>query len=343
MLERKNERELVSPLFQALMIVVSGLILIVAFFLRVDSFKAKDEPVVLSHISPASLREFGGFPLPLRVGLRIDRFQEFDVIKNLFQFSGNLWFEFDAGALPIEFLNNFKFEQSKLISRSDPDIQIIGNKQKVLYAIEVSFRSGLSFSDFPVDDHRVDLILTLPFVSTEEILLEALTTDFIFQDKLSSFGWGHVGHAAQQGYRQSTLSEQSSRGSIAQPVVNFSLFVERYGTRSLLAVLLPIFLIYYMIFFALSVEINASVTLVLGCITGLLAYRYVIEQLSPKSGDLMLSDYLFFLLLGATLLIFLLNKIDVFMINLSRQKKKLGIAVIHGITVSTALYLLFIL
>lgn len=342
MQERKTKRKLISPLFQALMIALSGIIIALAFFLRIESFKTNDEPVVLEYISPSSLREFGGFPLLLQVGLQIDRFQEFDVIKNSFHFSGNLWFDFDAGALPIEFLNNFKFEQGTLIARSDPDIRISGTRQKVLYAIEVAYKSGLIFSDFPVDDHRVDLVLTLPFVSTEEILLEALTTDFIFQGKLTTFGWNTIGRAAKAGYRQINLSEQSETAFIAQPVVNFSLNVERYGIRSVLAVLLPIFLIYYLIFFALSVETTSSITTVLGCITGLLAYRYVIEQLSPKTGDLMLSDYLFFLLLGAAILVFLLNNIDVFAANVSRHKKKVGIVLIHCFTVVTTLYLLFL-
>lgn len=340
-MKQKSSREIISPLFQASFITLSAIIIISAFIIRVNMFKSEDEPVVLEYISPHNFRLFGGFPLAVKVGLQIDRFHEFSTIKNQFQFAGHLWFEYPAGALPTDFFDNFKFERGTILSRSSPEISVSGNKQRIIYALEASFGSNLIFSDFPVDDHQIDLVLTLPFASIGEVSLEALVTDFIFEDKLLHFGWSQIGRAVEQGYRQTRLSDQQNQLTIQQPTVTFSLKVERYGIRSLIAILLPIFLIYYLIFFALSVETSSSVTVTLGCITGLLAYRYVIEQLSPQSGDLMLSDFLFFLLLAGAISVFLLNKIDIFFLKLSVLKKKIGVVLIHSVTSLTTLYLLF--
>jgi hypothetical protein len=93
-------------------------------------------------------------------------------------------------------------------------------------------------------------------------------------------------------------------------------------------------------FFALSVETAPSVTITLGGITGTLAYRYVIEQLSPVTGELMLSDHFFFLLLTSSLLVFLLNKIDLFVMHLSLNTKRIAILGIHLFTISASIYLL---
>ncbi len=91
------KREGVSPLFQTLLILGSSFILVTGFYLRGTFFRTADEPIVHQTITPDTLKKFGGFPEYISVGLHIDRFQDFDVTKNLFQFTGNLWFEFKRG------------------------------------------------------------------------------------------------------------------------------------------------------------------------------------------------------------------------------------------------------
>ncbi len=95
-----------------------------------------------------------------------------------------------------------------------------------------------------------------------------------------------------------------------------------------------------MIFYCLSVEAAPSVAVSLGGITGILAYRYVIEQMSPPTGDLMLSDHFFFLILTSAMLVFLLNKLDLFVMQLDMKRKVLGVILIHLFTIVSAIYLL---
>lgn len=333
-------RERVSPYFQTLLILCTTSILIFSCYLRMAYFRTFDEPIDYEELTPQKLKDFGGAPQFIDVGLHIDRFQEFDVTKNTFEFSGSLWFEFEAGAVSIDTLKNFSFERGTIIYRSEPDTSLIGTRLLVRYLVRVAYSAGLIFTDFPLDDHRINLILTHPFLSPEEVVFNTRTTDFIFRGNLIPFGWHSVGRSVRSGFRTANLTDAAKSRHVLQPVVGFSLEIERYGIRYTLAILLPVLLIHFLMFFSLSVETGPGVTIALGGITGMLAYRYVIEQLSPLTGDLMLSDYFFFLLLASSLLIFLLNKMDLFLLRIPLSVKKLAIFAIHMLTVSASLYLL---
>lgn len=333
-------RERVSPYFLTVMIFITASILVLSCYIRIAYFRTFDEPIYYESFTPQKLREFGGSPEFVDVGLHIDRFQEFDVTKNKFQFSGSLWFEFEAGAVSIETLQNFAFERGTILYRSDPDTALDGTRLLVRYLVRVAYNAGLIFTDFPLDDHRINLVLTHPFLSPEEVIFDTKTTDFIYGGNLIPFGWRMVGRSVKSGYTVADLTEDAKPRQVLQPVVGFSLDIERYGVRYTLAIILPILLIHFLMFFCLSVETGPSVTIALGGITGTLAYRYVIEQLSPLTGDLMLSDHFFFLILTSSMLIFLLNKVDLFLLRLPLSIKKLAVFGIHVFTLSAALYLL---
>lgn len=334
------EREKVSPLFQAAFIVISAGIIFLGFYFQLGNFRNHDERIVYEPITPEKLRDLGGLPETINVGLHIDNFQEFSVTKNYFEFSANLWFEFEAGTISLDALNGFKFERGTMLYRSEPDTQLNGTKLMVRYLVKVGFNSGLVFSDFPLDDHRINIVITHPFISPEEVVFETKASNFIFDGNLSPFGWQDINRSVKYGFNEFRLSALEKDKKFIQPIIGFSLDIERYGSRYLVAVLLPIFLIYFLMFFCLSVEASSSVTVALGGITGILAYRYIIEQLSPQSGDLMLADHFFFLILTSAMLIFLLNKWDLFVQRLSMNKKKIGISIIHLFTVAATVYLL---
>ena len=336
-----GEREKVSPIFQATMMIMSGLIIFMSFYYRIELFRALDEPLVHETISPQKLRELGGYPEYVDVGLEIERFQEFNVTKNQFTFTGNVWFEFEAGSVSIDTLKDFAFDRATILYRSEPDTRLLGSKLMVRFLIKVAFNTGLVNSDFPVDDHRINIVLSHPFVSPEEIIFEARATNFVFDSNLLSSGWNTIDKSVKSGFTEARLSEQGTEKMVLQPMVAFSIDVERYGARYVLAILLPIFLMFFLIFYCLSVDAAPSVAVSLGGITGILAYRYVIEQLSPPTGDLMMSDHFFFLILTSAMLVFLLNKLDLFVMQLDMKKKVLGVVLIHMFTVIASIYMLF--
>lgn len=335
-----TEREKISPIFQFSLILISAAIICSVFYLRMGYFRSLDAPMVFQNFTPQKLLEFRGFPKTINVGLHVDNFQTFDVKNNQFIFIGSVWFEFEGDAISVETLSNFNFDRATILYKSEPDIKMMGSRMMVRYLVKVSFNSGLVYKDFPVDSHRINLVLTHPFVTPGEAIFENQADDFVFTGDLSSFGWRTRGLFVKQGYSAAQLSEQAGDKIVYQPLVGFAIDVIPYGARSLIAIMLPLLLICFLMYFSLSVDTNVSMTVALGGITGILAYRYVIEQLSPKTADLMISDYLFFLVLTAAMLIFFLNQIDLFVVRLNQTKKKLGITVIHFFTVSVTIFLL---
>ncbi len=333
-------RERVSPYYQTALIIFTTIVLIIASYIRMQSFRVFDEPISYQSLTPSKLKEFGGAPEFIDVGLHIDRFQEFNVTKNSFILNGSLWFEFEAGAVSLETLEKFSFERGTILSRSEPDTSLLGTRLLVRYLVRVAFNTGLIFKDFPLDYHRINIVVTHPFLSPEEVIFDTKATDFVYRGSLIPFGWNMIGRSVKSGYTESMLTDDSKPRKIMQPLAGFSIDIERYGVRYTLAILLPILLIHFLMFFSMSVETNPSVSIALGGITGILAYRYVIEQLSPTTGDLMLSDHFYFLFFTSSLLVFLLNKIDLFITPLPLNIKKLGILGIHFFTLSASLYLL---
>lgn len=335
-----QEREKVSPLFQFTLIFLSGVVIFLMFSFRTSHFRPLDEAMVFSDMTPQTLRKFGGYPHYVSVGMEIDHFEQFNVTKNEFIFAGNVWFEFEGGSVAIEELNHFQFDRASILFRSEPVVTRIDTRLMVRYFVKVLFSTGLVYKDFPVNSHRVDLVLTHPYLSPEEVVFENRADDFVFTSNLHQFGWHKIGLLVSQGYLEARLSELDHDKTIFQPIAGFSIDVLPYGIRSLFAIMLPILLIYFLMFFSLSVDTNASITVALGGITGILAYRYVIEQLSPKTAELMISDYVFFLVLAAAMMIFVLNQIDLFVYRLTPLMKRVGISVIHFFTVSWTIYLL---
>lgn len=333
-------RERVSPYFLIVLILFTASVLIIAGYFKMQHFRIFDEPIYYEPLTPQKLKEFGGAPEFINVGLCIDRFQEFDVTKNRFQMNGSLWFEFEAGAVSLDTLEKFSFDRGTILYRSEPDTSLVGTRLIVRYLVRVAFNAGLVFKDFPFDHHRVNIVLTHPFLSPEEVIFDTKATDFVYRGGLTTFGWHMMGRSVKSGFTVANLTEDSKPRQILQPVAGFSIDVERYGVRYSLAILLPILMIHFLMFFSLSVETGPSVTIALGGITGTLAYRYVIEQLSPLTGKLMLSDHFFFLFLTSSLIIFLLNKIDLFIVHVPLIIKKLAVIGIHCFTLTAAIFLL---
>lgn len=336
---RDHVRSKVSPFFQTGFICGSFLVLAMIFLLRMDHYRAIDERKSPETVSPERLRQFGGSPEIVTVGLNIERFHHFDIVKNEFEFTGSLWFECEAGSVSVDTLQDFTFSRGMILQQSPPETKLIGSRLLLRYVIRAKFSSGLVFSDFPFDDHRISLELTHPFLSPEEVIFDASVANFTNQTPLTSFGWQEKSLSVKTGFLSSDLSKANSAHVINQPIAMFTIDVERYGYRQSFSILLPILLIFYLMFFSLSVDPGTSFTIALGGITGILAYRFVIEQLSPASSDLMVSDHLFFLILSCSFLIFLINNVDILFFPLGTRAKRYAIITVHLLTIAAVTWI----
>jgi len=337
-LEQKNVPLVISPLYQLVLILISFACISFALSQQVGIYHFLDPKPNMFTITPKVYAEYGGFASIVNVGLEIGDFELFDVTNNTFTFNGVVWFKFTPGVISLETLELFRFARGEIIKKSDPDIQLIDEKILVRYLVKVKFTASLTHTYFPLDDHRVYLMLAHQFVSIGEIVFESNVNDFMTKKNVASVGWNQLNQSVEAGYSQAEISADDPRTTRTYPVVLFALEYERFGIRHLLTILLPLLLIFYISFFSLSIS-RSNVSLSLAAATAIISYRFVIDRMSPDVAYFMYSDYYFFLFLGGVLAVFLLTMANEYSNFLSRWAIKIIIALIHAVVAGCIGYL----
>lgn len=333
-----DEQELVSPLFQLLLIGISILCLSYIYYKKQTIFQASDERPDLIIISPKTYQTFGAFPGIIQTGLYIYEFQKFNITQNEFVFNGTIWFLFNPGVISLTTLQKFSFDKGTILYMSLPNTQLLNGKLLVRYNIRVEFNSPIDYRLFPLDNHTLYLVLNHQFVSPGEILFDSSTTDFLPALNVATFGWQQINKTATPGYAQAVLDPYDNKKTFYYPITVFSIDYVRSGIRYALSIILPLLLIFYLTIFSVSLNPSSQIALTTGGITAVLAYRFVIESISPMVGYFMLSDYIFFLILVALCLVFLLSIIDMFAVHIPLRYKKISIGIIHGIVIGMQAY-----
>lgn len=287
----------------------------------------------VEQINPETLNEFGGFPDEVTVGLFIEQFQTLDILHNDFMFNGIIWFLLNPGVISLDSLQKFEFQRGEIVYLSKPNIQLHNKKLLVQYNIRVKFTSALDYQAFPLDSHKINLVFTHPFITLSEALFESSTNNFIVKAQTESTGWRLQDQQVRYGYITAPLNEDDPAQDKYIPQVIFSMDFVRVGSRAVVSILLPLLLIFYLTLFTFSLDPKLSITIATGSVTGILAYRFVIENLSPATGYFMLADYFFFLFLTASCFVFCLNVINAFATRLQATSKKCVIIAIHAIVV----------
>lgn len=266
--------------------------------IRLNTFHVREKTPNISFITPNDLKKFGTFQTDVTVGLYINQFENFNMVNNTFVFTGVLWFKFNPGTISIDVIEDFSFELGEILERAEADTQLIDDKLLVQYAVRVRFNSLLDYADFPLDDHRLYIVLTNRFLSPEEILFNSSQREFIVKPDVTTFGWKQVDRYVLTGYRITELDEYDVKKTFYYPTVIFAIDYARYGARFSLSIFLPLLLIFYLTLFTFSLRSPRAIfSLATGGVTATLAYRFVIENLSPSVGYFMVSDAIFLLLL----------------------------------------------
>ena len=209
------------------------------------------------------------------------------------------------------------------------------------YDIRVSLKTNLSYALFPFESHVLHITLDNNFVTPAEIIFESSNNDFGISHETETSGWELKNVRVNSGYSFAKLEAHDGENNIYHPRLVFSLYYAHSGMRQAITILLPLILIFFMSMFSLTINPEKAFTSILAlssaAVTALLAYRFVIENLAPKVGYFMLSDYIFFLLLVATCLIFFVN---MGLLELRESHKILIITLLHALVVGSFMYML---
>ena len=330
----------IRPWLQVLLILISTSVIWLSLYNRLNLFITDDPEPPVINVTPETYKHFGGFPDTIKVGLYINQFRKFNMVENNFDFNGIIWFEFNPDIISLDTLEKFEFEKGKIKHKSDPDTQLISGRLLVRYNIRVSFNSPLNYADFPLDNHRLNLIIANHFVSPSAVLFSSSAREFVVKARTESFGWERINRNVTTGFQKAEIDPHDDRKTIFYPVAIFSLDYSRYGIRYVLSIILPLLLIFYLSLFSFSWgEDLSGLNLTIGSITATLGYRFVIENLSPKTGYFMLSDYIFFLFLTANAFTFFINLIDIYAKRLNWVEKFSSLIFLHVFVMGSCIYL----
>lgn len=340
MSSKPSVHQRVNPFFQIIALSISLVLISIALYINLFTFYTRESYPPLKQVTQEKKIQWNTSPKTITTGLYIKQFQEFNIIKNKFTFIGIVWFLFDKGLIPLDKLKEFSFEQGEITALSPPHIKTVGDKEMVQYNVKVEFRSPLNYSHFPLDDHSIYLVLVHNAVEPKDIFFVSADKDFSIDAQIQTSGWRMVNHAVDAGYVSTKFDVKDDRKNRHYIAVVFSIDYARCARRYVVSILLPLLFLFFMGLFSFSVDNKASIALASAAITGTMGYRYVIEKLSPLSGQFMLSDHIFFVFLAATCIIFILNIIDVYGKPLNLKQKKGYIIALHGLIDVISIYLL---
>ena len=146
----------------------------------------------------------------------------------------------------------------------------------------------------------------------------------------------------------STLDKFDASKNVYHPKILFAIDFQRAGIQDILLIFIPLCLMLFMCLFGLGFDPPGDsakiLTLSLSGITGLISYRFVLQNLTPQVGYFILSDFFFLLFLSLSFVSFFIG-----LIMIRRAKITNNIIVLRGvvylsthiIVIGSTYYLLF--
>lgn len=313
-MERPQEDKVFSSesmaYFSVYAILISGALICFFMYQASQEFISQDPMPELLPMTPATLVQMGQ-SAEVKVGLYVKDFSEFNLVDNRFEFSGILWFYFDPSIISLATLGNFSFEKGKIVSKSEPTTRIVKGKLLARYDIRVNFKANPTFAAFPFDSHTIYITIDNNYVSPGEVVFSSSYDELVLSPELSFAGWDIYGTRVFAGYSVARIDKSNRAYDVAHPRVVFALDFVHSGVRQAILIIFPLLLIFFMAMFTFALDLKnykTSITsLSAGAITGILAYRFVIDRLAPQVGYFMQSDSLFFLFLLAVCTAFFIN------------------------------------
>lgn len=342
--QRRGSGHVVSPLFQCIAIFITSVLVWAMLVYGVYSTHIREPYAPVLTLTPQRIAYFGGFPADINVGLYIKDFPVFDMVKGSFVVEASLWFLFDPRLMSIDRIGKFSFEKATLVSKSTPHVRVMGQQIFVQYDIRLQFTIPLNYEAFPFDDHRINFVLMQNFLAPSEANFTALRSNLVLSPDIETSGWRLTDHRVSAGFSAETLNVQADASQeVYHPRVAFTLDFERVGIRHVISIILPLLLLFFIALFTFSIDptgYNSGNIMSLSStsITALIAYRFVIESISPQVGYFMFSDYVFLLFLIICCLIFFINA---FGVRISVRAEKIIVVFLHVLVVVALVGLFF--
>ncbi|HBL98266.1 TPA: hypothetical protein DDZ86_01320 [Candidatus Dependentiae bacterium] len=327
----------VAPAFLLAGMGIMSILLGVIFYQASFNVKIRDLYAPVQTLTPKKLAYFGGTPSDVTVGMFVRDFPQFDAVRGTFSVDTTVWFLFDPRLVSIERIGDFTFERAEILKRSEPYVRVVGNMVFVRYDMRMRFNMSFDYQDFPFDGHRLNFTMVHYFLSPAEVTFNSSRANLVMSPDINIPGWRNIDRRVATGYSEERLETQDGKQESFYPRAVFSLDFERIGTRNIISIFLPLLLVFFIALFTFSFDPVGkmgvqAVTLSATSITALIAYRFVIENMSPPVGYFMASDYIFLIFLVSCCAIFFINIFGAYVSGIS---KAIIAVVLESIIVTT--------
>ena len=311
-------------IFLSLFLYVIGL-----FAYALKDFRSEDQVPSVEAITLNMRKQFRDLSAKVRTGLYIKNFPTFEFTQNHFVVDALIWFEFNKNELMLKTVEKFSFENSTMRSKSAPHVSINGDNILAKYDITFDVKTNLDFKRFPLDDHRLSMVLTNEFVSPAEMYFDddADAVSFTIADDIFLSNWSVYSRNTIPGYSSISIDEHHTNRRSSHPKVAFTADFAKNGINRILIIFVPLFAAMFFALFTFLMSFNnhsGKTTLAVTAITALLGYRFVLQQMSPPVGYFTITDkiYLFFLIFSLLIFIFQLILLRQYLLLMDREKVK---------------------
>lgn len=309
-------------------------------------FSTADPEAKIYPLSPEAARIIGitSRSIIVETGMYIEDFHTFNLNDNEFVVTASIWFKFDPAIVSLETIGQFSFDRGEILSKSPPNTKFIDKLIFAEYRIKLRFTSTLTHRLFPVEDHRIYIILTNKQVSPRELIFSTSESGFILSPDIVIAGWEKVHRSVSTGYTQTQLERNDEKTVAYYPVTVFTLDFVRSGMRQIFVLSLPLFFIFFLGLITLSLDpekfASLRISISIANLTALIGYRFIIENMSPKAGYFMLGDHIFNLFFALTFVIFFFHIATIK--QASEFIRGLLVFLLHAIFLASWYYLLVI-
>lgn len=253
--------------------------------------------------------------VPVDVGLTILNFPKFEAAENSFIADILVWFRFDPNQIAQKEIEKFSFDQGSISNKTFVGSKQEGDKKTIYYRLRLEFSAPLEHRLFPLNDHRLFITLKNEEASPTEFRFRAPKSSFVMAPRARTSIWKVVNKETQTGYFKTQLDEEDTTIQFLYPAVVFSLDLARRGFKNVFLIMLPMLILFILSSFTLLLDPEKIATSIIGLstgtLTGLIAYRFVIQRVEPDVVYFTLTDHIFNLFLVAIFAIFIINLLAV--------------------------------
>lgn len=304
-------RKLITPFNQILILIGTFCILSALMYKPLTVFNTSDPYPTLVPYVPQKKAVAAESIVPIKVGIYISNFPTFDSINNNFVADMTLWFQFDPTLISIDTVQKCTFDRGTIETKSEPLMKMLDEQLLLTYTLRLKFSTNLNYKLFPLNDHKLFITLKNEYVDPDELIFITEKDYFSINPHANTGDWLVVDHSAEAGYFVSVFDKNDPQKTIAYPTVVFSLDLKKMGIRKIFIILLPMAVLFFIALATFSIDPSSLgrsiLALSTGTLTGLIAYRFVIEKIVPDVGYFTFTDHLFNLFLTALFIIFLVN------------------------------------